>query len=384
MRTNNYPTEGDSGVALFERLKDLKQHINDNKRICLYIYHNPDSSTFRYRVYNLCQFLETSDDWRGCYFFYNEIGTIYQYLRYVSIVVFCRTPWTNEIECFAQHVKKLGIPIIFDCDDLVFDVTKIPLVSFSISTDIDMMLIYSAKLYLIAKYADFLSTTNEFLASKFKEVFNKTVFVIRNSYNNEQLEASEEFYKRKSYNKDFKIGYFSGSPTHQKDLQVCLKEVISFLNDHPNSTFIIAGYMNLGNEYSRLLESGRIRFLPFVNYLDLQGLIANVDVNIAPLELNDFTNCKSELKFFEASLVRTVTLASPSYTFSQAINHGETGFLCEPGFWKKTLEVIASSREVKEIVANKAYTFCKKMYGPETTLKSLLQCFETIIGNYYK
>ena len=378
MRTNNYPTEGDSGASLFERLNVLKQYVSERKRICLYLYPIPDSSTFRYRVFNLCQFLGTSAEWRGCYFFHKEIDNIYQYLKYVSVVVLCRTPWTNELEFFVKNVKRLAIPIVFDCDDLVFDVTKIPLVSFTISADIDGMLIYSSKLFMVAKHADFFSATNEYLASRLKEVFKKPVFIIPNSYNNEQLEASEEFYRQRSNSKEFKIGYFSGSPTHQKDLQVCMKEVISFLTEHQDSTFYIAGYMNLTGECSALLKSRRIQFLPFVNYVTLQGLIADVDVNIAPLELNEFTNCKSELKFFEASLVRTVTLASPSFTFSKAINHGETGFLCKPGLWKKTLDTLYFSKALREKVSNKTYMFCKEKYGPKSTLKVVERCLRMI------
>ena len=58
-----------------------------------------------------------------------------------------------------------------------------------------------------------------------------------------------------------------------------------------------------------------------------QRLIAEVEINISPLKENQFTNCKSELKFFEAAACGTLTLASPTYAFKKSIVHGVTGFL---------------------------------------------------------
>lgn len=54
-----------------------------------------------------------------------------------------------------------------------------------------------------------------------------------------------------------------------------------------------------------------------------RGLI----LNIAPLEINRFCEAKSELKYFEAALVRVPTVASPTQPFKNAIQHGVNGFL---------------------------------------------------------
>ena len=37
------------------------------------------------------------------------------------------------------------------------------------------------------------------------------------------------------------------------------------------------------------------------------------------MENNKFTNCKSELKFFEAAIAETVTVASPTFNYKNAI-----------------------------------------------------------------
>ena len=52
-----------------------------------------------------------------------------------------------------------------------------------------------------------------------------------------------------------------------------------------------------------------------------------------PLQYNAFTNCKSELKYFEAAVVGTQTIASPMFTYARAIRHGENGYLAQAHQW---------------------------------------------------
>ena len=67
--------------------------------------------------------------------------------------------------------------------------------------------------------------------------------------------------------------------------------------------------------------------------MNLQLALANVDLNIAPLQDNVFTNCKSELKYFEAAAAGTVTIASPTYAFRNSIVDGVNGFFASPIDW---------------------------------------------------
>src|SRR4029077_3202618 len=77
--------------------------------------------------------------------------------------------------------------------------------------------------------------------------------------------------------------------------------------------------------------------IPLQDYLNLQRVIAEVEINIAPLQDNLFTNCKSELKFFEAAAVGTWTVATPTFTFRRAIRDGVTGRLARSHEWDAAL-----------------------------------------------
>ena len=67
--------------------------------------------------------------------------------------------------------------------------------------------------------------------------------------------------------------------------------------------------------------------------MTLQKLVAWVGLNLVPLQYNTFTNCKSELKYFEAAIVGTQTIASPTYTYARAIQDGENGYLAQAHQW---------------------------------------------------
>jgi glycosyltransferase involved in cell wall biosynthesis len=81
----------------------------------------------------------------------------------------------------------------------------------------------------------------------------------------------------------------------------------------------------------------RVEVYPLQDPISLQRSIGEVELNLAPLQDNPFTNSKSELKFFEAAAVGTVTIASPVFAFRQAIEHACTGFLAPAHRWLSVL-----------------------------------------------
>ena len=114
------------------------------------------------------------------------------------------------------------------------------------------------------------------------------------------------------------------------------------------------------------------------DFRKLQRLMAEVDVNIAPLLINDFTNCKSELKFFEAAAVETTTIASPTYTFLEAISDGKNGFLAKPGEWFSKLEYLYNNPSENRKIAKNAHKYALENYHGEKFLKQVEDAYNSI------
>jgi glycosyltransferase involved in cell wall biosynthesis len=328
----------------------------------------------------MCQSLSNSSIWVGSYFFEDELHLLNDYIDNVDIFIFGRTRWSVVIDDFVNKIKKRSIPIGFDTDDLVFDVEKIPLIMNTLNIDFNNPENYSywfsyvSRLWLMGKKCDFFVGTNEFLCKRIADSFKKPVFIVNNFLNEEQIRVSANLFTRKNkkngHKKKFKVGYFSGTPSHINDFKEISGELIKLLNDCPNMIVDVAGYMEFPDSMKELASKGRVIHSPFVDFLTLQEKISEVDVNIIPLVENEFTNCKSELKFFEAAVVGTVTCATPTYVYRENIIDGENGFLCGNSDWYPVIKNIYEKGK-NEAMITSAKEYCLNKYSPKSQLANI-------------
>lgn len=354
-----------------------------------YYYETANNSTFRYRAYNMVQVINESPQSNvknisASYFFQNDLHKIDEIVILADILVICRSGLNAAllqlIEKFKSHKKK----IYFDIDDLVFDVRYAGLVINTLGQDInsnnvwDYWYSYMARMGQALLACDEAITTNEFLAEKISGFSNLPVTVVPNFMNKEQISYSEVINeckgKFKYPNEEIiKLGYFSGSPSHRLDYEVIRGSVNDIMGSYDNVGLAIAGYMDesvVPSEYRHKVE-----FSPFVDYVNLQRLIASVDYNLMPLQNNEFTNCKSELKYFEAGVVGVVSIASPVFTYKNSIEHGVNGYISRGHEWFSTIESILKNRNDYFDVSMNAYRDCVERY-------SWLNYYDMVVRNF--
>lgn len=352
-----------------------------NKPKVIYLSENTNSAQYRYRVQNVLEATAKSQHYQVISFLKSELPKLEKALLSASLLIVERqTAKDDIIPSLIKKAHSLGVKVIFDLDDLIFDYRDLPLLMRSTnSKNIFYWTGYFWGIRRIARLADGFLATNTFLADKLWRSFKKPVAVISNSLNLGQISASEEALKNQKPHAGFIMGYFSGSPTHAKDFRLIEPEVTQFLEKHENVRLTVVGYMDFSPRAQALLDSGRITFQKPVDYLKLQKLMTNVDVNLAPLVLNDFTNCKSELKFFEAAIVETTTIASPSFCFKKAIQHQETGLLAQPGDWFDCLELLYGDPKLNRRLAKNAKKFALENYYGKKFLTQIEEAYGTFI-----
>jgi glycosyltransferase involved in cell wall biosynthesis len=142
------------------------------------------------------------------------------------------------------------------------------------------------------------------------------------------------------------IGYFSGSPSHNRDYQIAEDGLRAVLDEFPGSRLRIAGYLDVPDSLQPY--SQRIDRLPFMDFLGLQRAIAEVTINISPVQHNVFAHSKSELKYFEAAAVGTPTVASPAPTFQAVIDHGSNGFLADAAEWPEVFRMVLEQSDAEQ------------------------------------
>ena len=107
----------------------------------------------------------------------------------------------------------------------------------------------------------------------------------------------------------------------------------------------------------------RIERYPLQDFINLQRLIGSTEINIAPLRESVFTNCKSELKFFEAAIAGSITLASPAFAFQRSIEQGVTGYLVEPSGWAAAISHVANNLTDHVGMIESAYNRVRAQYS---------------------
>ena len=364
-------------MNLKSRVELFDDAVRQGKKVAVCVSQDKDSAQFRYRCENIMELTLNSGEWQTVWFLNSEVSEILDRIDEVDLVVVIRqAAKDNKILRFIDEVKKHDIKVLFDLDDLVFDfVGLVALMNAIGSLNFLGWMGYVWGVRRIAKKVDGFLTTNDFLGGKLKRSLNKPYKVIKNSLNQNQVRVSRECIKDKVYD-GFKIGYFSGSPTHIKDFRLVEPEIIKFLKSNSDVKLRVVGYMEFSKEMQKMIDTKKVEVLKSVDYLKLQELIAEVDVNIAPLVINDFTNCKSELKFFEAAVVETTTIASPAYTFKKAITDGKNGFLAQPGEWYDKLEYLYKHPEENRKIAKEAKKYALKHYYGKEFLKEVEEAYD--------
>jgi glycosyltransferase involved in cell wall biosynthesis len=339
-----------------------------------YYYERANNSTFRYRAYNMVQVLNETpgSDISASYFFEADQEHFSNIAAQADLLVICRTHYSPILLRLALLFKAKGKPVLFDVDDLVFDTRYTHLLINSLNQDADDGAILvnwfadNARLGEALRLCDGALTTNDFLAQKIKAFHDVPVAVVPNFINKEQLAVSEALYAQKLVSGfrrtgDIHIGYFSGSPSHALDLAVMEEGLCEILASRPDVKLVMVGYI----EPSAALRPFKQQIIhhEFQNFLALQSLIASVDINLMPLQVNSFTNCKSELKYFEAAIVGTLSLASPSHTYQRAIQHGHNGFIAKGHEWGAQLAQVIEALPRYEITATQAYDHAHHHYA---------------------
>ena len=370
-------------ISLEARKREFIKAKKQGRKLAIILYSSEDlASSFRYRAYNIYQATKNSKKWQLIYFFTSEIESIMQLIPESNLVILGRIhKWSIKYDEFVFLARSNHLKVLLDLDDCVCGQSHIKEM-FNVvspdSVDQDYWLSASANIELLANLTDGFITTNDFLGKLLSRTHHQKPYkVIPNFLNQQQIIYSSNL-PPKDINSEstFTIGYFSGSHTHLTDFESVYAELLQLLKDYEDIKIRIVGMLSLPQSASYYLKSGRIEIKPIVDYLTLQKLISEVNLNIAPLADNIFANCKSELKFFEAAIVRTPTLASPTAAFKSAIQNSKTGFLCRPGEWYDTILKLRNDQELSKTVSNNAYNYCLEKYSPDYNIATIERVYD--------
>jgi glycosyltransferase involved in cell wall biosynthesis len=245
-----------------------------------------------------------------------------------SVFVFHRVLLTKGVARCIARIKEQDKEIIFETDDLVYDPEFLKHMDYFTT-----MNALERKLYehgvggeiLADPYVKICTTSTMYLAEKLRE-HGKQVFVIKNKVSQEDVERAEKILN--DVHRDVsvvRVGYLSGTPSHNKDFSTITEALGILLGKYPEMRLVLAGPLDTANQLSAFEKQiERVPFAPRKEYFET---VAKLDINLAPLEIgNPFCESKSELKWFETGLVGVPTVAAATGTFKEAITEGVDGY----------------------------------------------------------
>jgi glycosyltransferase involved in cell wall biosynthesis len=336
----------------------------------VYLYEAPDNSTFRYRVYNMIQALDTKAEVSATYFTGEELEAVGDILEKIDVLVVVRFRYSHGLNHVITKARQLGKRVFFDIDDLVFNVDYVQLILNTLDQELhagawDHWFAYIGRQGATLKLCDAVITTNQFLADRITDFSGKTVSVIPNFVNREQFGISQALYRAKEANRfarspQVHVGYFSGTPTHNRDLDLVSGAIARLLERRKEIVLRIAGYMELRGELKDF--KSRVEYIPFQDFVNLQRVVAEVEFNLVPLQNNVFTNCKSDLKYFEAGIAGTISIASSVFSYQNSIRDGVNGFLARDFEWDAKLDEALERLDCYSDMADEVYADCEQRH----------------------
>ncbi|HVU88463.1 MAG TPA: glycosyltransferase [Pirellulales bacterium] len=357
----------------------VSQLSGSSLRLVLFFAGGGTGESFRYRVQNVIAGLHGE----------GVLGKVFDsshpieldILGLADLIVVFRSIKTPALAEVLAEARRLKIPVVFDVDDLVFEPESIH--------HVDGIRGYSPE--QVAEYrrgvcgyremlleADAATCTTSFLKERIERL-GKPAHVIPNTINDEQLAVARQWPATKAESPRTRIGYFSGSATHNKDFLEAAGAVARVMRERPEVEFLIVGPLELPADFAGF-ESRIIR-KRFMSPLDMLRELATVDINIAPLELdNPFTAGKSELKIFEAALVGVPTVASATDSYGQCITHGKDGFVAAtPAEWFAALDRLVADRKLRIEMGRAATARFVPRFSIHSCAAAIVDVYHTII-----
>lgn len=280
------------------------------------------------------------------------------YAEHASHIIIYRAPNTDKLVTLIDLAKKENKAVLYDIDDLVID------------TKYTNSLSYTQGLSKIEKenydrgvnsYHQMMLLCDGVISSTEKmkkELLNYKSLVLlnRNVASQELVDLSISALENKTFeNKRIKIGYFSGSITHNENFELIKPAIKKILEEFPEVELHLVGHLSLPDDMKKYEH--QLSFHDYVEWHELPKLIAEVDINLAPLVDSIFNEAKSEIKWIEAALVKVPTVASDIGSFREMIQSERTGLLVADDEWYDVLKKMIINSSFRNEVAENAWKY---------------------------
>lgn len=281
---------------------------------------------------------------------------------------------------FLEKEKRPDQKVVFDYDDNIFNVSPYnPSYRFHGTREVNVTMADGKEMNLwkqgvngfdlsrnqgkigvfqeVLERADLVTTPSLNLANVWKENGAKRVKVIKN-FIDPKLWAPLSI-QRDEY---IRIGY-QGGWSHYEDWMEISEALAEVMQKYPNVLLIVMGQHYPGAVKG--IPEDRVIVEPWISIdaYPWKFKTLRIDIGLAPLAKNEFSVCKSEIKWEEYSALGIATVASNTPPYSVAIDDEKTGLLAKTKEdWVKALSALIENEKLRKDIAGAARETVLKRY----------------------
>lgn len=343
-----------------------------------------DAACMRYRAFNIIEAIG-QEGIEAAYLDDRQIPDRLSYALGFDLIVLVRRQMSPEIALLMDMARRRSIPVLTDLDDYLFHEEVVPFVEMYRNMPIDEARRSIARWRDVILLGDGFVTTTPHLLDRAAGL-GQPCYLIRNGLNAAQIELSRaaiEEAQGEPRRDGVRLGYFSGTRTHQDDFRLIADVLVQLLHEFPRLTLTVAGDFDLDEFRQFAPFAHRVESRPFVDWRLLPSEIARADINLIPLQSNLFTEGKSNLKYYEAGLLKVPSVASPTEVFVASIEDGANGMLANnPAEWYRALRALISEPELRRRMGERAYEHVLKTYTPPVVASEAIAAYRDVIRRH--
>lgn len=358
--------------------KSLQENLNSGTILVL---SGARGDTRRYRTFHLWQQLRLAG--LGGVLSHITDPELPARFRRAELVILHRVSYDPYIAGLLEALHRRGGIAVMDTDDLVFDLSAFQWIDSPDFQDPIRSQLFVEDMQRIRQtllVCDAVTASTAYLRDQARTL-DKPAWIHRNAFSLEMLAAAGPVADPRPDPERVVIGYASGTPTHDKDFALVKPALIDTLRRYPQAELRLIGPLNPGEDWQEF--GGRVRRHGLVPWRELPALLAEFDINLAPLVSdNPFGQSKSEIKYMEAALLRRPTIASPTQAFQYAIRDGENGLLAEGReAWTAAFQSLIEQPELRLSIGQRAFDDVLERYHPYTRSAELARTLNAIREN---
>ncbi|MFZ2449319.1 MAG: glycosyltransferase [Methylovulum miyakonense] len=293
-------------------------------------------------------------------------------IAFTDAIYICRVPAVYTIFKLVSYAHQLQLPVIYDIDDYLFDERYFPAPLESYAGTIDeefhTHLIMDNPFFEHALYiADSITCSTAPLAERIAAVVgpDKAVTVHPNLLTPSLYLVARQSYKTEKQAETIELFYGSATKAHKQVIyEVFGPALLIILHRFPAVKFTAFGYFQLPPELEPYAD--RIEFREPTSDRDYYlKQLSHADINIAVLEQDPFTDCKSEIKWLEAAVFGIPSIVTPTGTYRKVVQaERDVLFAANTEEWVQQLTRLIESAGLRQRIGENARRYALEHYNP--------------------